>query len=160
MGFFDKFKKDKVLKQDQVKYAEFQSLFQIHLLFCDKPTKPEANIIKEALNIKFGDIDIVSGDKSLTSFAVKKYTVKFKEGAVPPQVLMMEVQPFKQESISEFDRAQLWDVKDNEALLDNCKYRLIISDMMAAPMEYKERCELLIGWLEVALSLFPNCTAI
>lgn len=159
MGFFDKFKKDKVLKQDQDKYAEFQSLFQIHLLFCDKPTKPDANIIKEALNIKFGDIDIVSGDKSLTSFAVKKYSVKFKEGAVPPQVLMMEVQPFKQESISEFDRAQLWDVKDNEALLDNCKYRLIISDMMAAPMEYKERCELLIGWLEVALSLFPNCTA-
>lgn len=160
MGLFDKFKKDKVLEQQLDKYAEFQSVFQIHLLFCDKPDKPEANIIKEALNIKFGDIDIVSGDKSLTSFAVKKFTVKFKEGSMPPQVLMMDVQPFIQETINKFDRTQLWDVKNSEELLDSCRYRLIISDMMAAPMEYKERCELLVGWLEVALSLFPNCKAI
>ena len=65
---------------------------------------------------------------------------------------MMEVQPFKQETISDLDRTQLWDVKDNEELLDSCKYRLIISDMMAATLEYKQRCELLIGWLEVTLS--------
>lgn len=160
MGLLDRFKKDKVLKQELDKNADFQSLFQIHLLFCDKPNKPEANIIKGALNIKFGNIDIVSGDKSLTLFALKKYTVKFKEGSIPPQVLMMEVQPFKQETISDLDRTQLWDVKDNEELLDSCKYRLIISDMMAATLEYKQRCELLIGWLEVTLSLFPNCTAI
>ncbi|WP_341473346.1 DUF4261 domain-containing protein [Clostridium estertheticum] len=160
MGLLDRFKKDKVLKQELDKNADFQSLFQIHLLFCYKPTKPGANIIKEALNRKFGNIDVVSGDKSLTSFAVKKYTAKFKEGSIPPQVLMMEVQPFKEETISEFERTQLWDVKDNEELLGSCKYRLIISDMMAATMEYKERCELLVGWLEVALTLFPNCTAI
>ncbi|MBU3213981.1 DUF4261 domain-containing protein [Clostridium estertheticum] len=160
MGLLDRFKKDKVLEQELDKNADFQSLFQIHLLFCDKPNKPDANIIKGALNIKFGNIDIVSGNKSLTSFELKKYTVKFKEGSTPPQVLMMEVQPFKQETISEFDRTQLWNVKDNEELLDSCKYRLIISDMMAAALEYKQRCELLVGWLEVALSLFPNCTAI
>lgn len=160
MGLLDRFKKDKVLKQELDENAKFQPLFQIHLLFCDKPNKPEANIIKEALNRKFDKIDIVSGDKSLTSFAVKKYTAKFKDGAISPQVLMMEVQPFKQETISELDRTQLWDVKDSEELLDSCKYELIISDMMAAVMEYKERCELLVDWLEVALSLFPNCKAI
>ncbi|ERK29098.1 DUF4261 domain-containing protein [Clostridium intestinale] len=160
MGLLDRFKKDKVFKQKLDENADFQSLFQIHLLFGDKPNKPEATIIKEALEIKFGNIDIVSRDKSLTSFAVKKYIAKFKEGSISPQVLMMEAQSFKQETISELDRTQLWDVKDSEELLDSCKYRLIISDMMSATMEYKERCELLVGWLEVTLSLFPECIAI
>jgi hypothetical protein len=151
---------DKVLKQELGDNGEFQRLFKIHLLFEEKPNKPDTKTIQEALEKKFGKTEIVSGDKALTSFAVNKYSVAYKEGSLPPQVLMMDVQPFQQDTISELERTQLWDVKNSGEILSNCKYRLIISDMMAAGLEYKERCDLLVGWLEAALSLFPTCTAI
>lgn len=121
MGLLDRFKVDKVFKQKLDENADFQSLFQIHFLFGDKPNKPEATIIKEALERKFGNIDIVSRDKSLTSFAVKKYIAKFKEGSISPQVLMMEAQSFKRETISELDRTQLWDVKEIKKLKKESK---------------------------------------
>ena len=32
--------------------------------------------------------------------------------------------------------------------------------MMSAGLEYKQRCELLMDWLETALKQFPNCAAV
>lgn len=160
MGVLDKFKKNKVFKQELDKNADFQHIFQMQLLFEEMPVKPEVKIIQKALSNKFGDIDIVSGDKVLSSFAVKKFTADFKDASIPAQVLMMEVQPFSAVEIDDFSRSQLWNVENGSELIDSCKYKLTISDMMCSTLEYKHRCELLVGWLQVAASLFPNCTAV
>lgn len=159
MGLFKK-KNKKVFNQDTNEKIDFQNVYMMHLLFEKEPTKPSADVIKEALIKKFGDVDIVSGDKALTSFAIKKYSAEFKEGCIPPQVVMAEVHEFNEESIDEFSRAQLWDVADGNELLSKCNYELFIFDLMSSVLDYKERCELLMDWLEVAVEIFPECKAV
>lgn len=86
MGLFKKKREPKEeLKQNLEEKAEFQNLYQIYLLFEEKPVKPEAGIIHTALEETFGAIDIVSPSPALTSFAVKKYLAQFKDGACRPR---------------------------------------------------------------------------
>lgn len=148
------------MKQNLEEKAEFQHLYQIHLLFEAKPEKPAADVIREALERTFGDIDTVSGNAALTSFAVKKYVAQFQDGALPPQVVIADVQEFRQDSIDSFSRTQLWNAADPEELLERCSYEIMLFDMMASVMEYKDRCDMMMDWMETALSLFPDCTAV
>lgn len=159
MGLFKK-KNKKVFNQDTSEKIDFQNVYMMHLLFEEEPVRPSADVVKTALDKKFGDVDIVSGNESLSSFAIKKYSAQFKEASVPPQVVMAEVHKFNEDSIDEFSRNQLWDVEDGDELLSKCKYELFIFDLMSSVLEYKDRCELLMDWLEVAVCLFPTCKAV
>ena len=158
MGLFKK--KKEAFKQDTTQKIDFQNVYMMHLLFEEEPMKPSVDTIKSALVRKFGEVDTVSGNEALTSFAIKKYSAQFKEGSLPPQVVMAEDHEFNQDSIDEFSRNQLWDINDGDGVLNQCKYELFIFDLMASVMEYKERCELLMDWLEVAVELFPECRAV
>lgn len=129
----------------------------IHLLFEEEPVNPNYNIIKKDLERKFGDVDVVSKNELLTSFAINKYSSKFKEGCILPQVAVAEIHKFNENSIDEFSRNQLWDVEDGDKLLATCKYEVFIFDLMASVLKYKERCELLMDLVEVALEIFPKC---
>lgn len=157
--FFKK-KANKVFNQDLSNEAEFENVYRMHLLFEDKPTKPKPSVIKDALDRKFGECHSISNNEGLTSFAINKYSVEYKEGKMPPQVVMAEIHDFNGESISEFDRQQLWNVENGNELLNKCKYELFIFDFLASGLEYKERCEILMDWLEVAVELFPECRAV
>ena len=140
--------------------AEFQNTYFMHLLFVEKPQQPDNGAIGQALNQRFGDVDLVCPGPGLISFAVKKYPVTYKDGVVPAQVVMTEVREFKQDTIDDFARSQLWDVQNGGEILDSCRYQVSIFDMMSAGLEYKERCELLMDWLEAAMELYPGCTAV
>jgi hypothetical protein len=109
---------------------------------------------------KFGEVDIVSSNDKLTTFAIKKYSIALKDATIPPQILMMDVQLIKADEIGQIERSQLWNVDNGVGLLNECRYSINTSDFMASSMDYKERCELLIDWLEVAVELFPECKAV
>ncbi|MBS6954087.1 MAG: DUF4261 domain-containing protein [Enterocloster asparagiformis] len=147
-------------KQNTQDKAEFQNIYFMHLLFAERPQRPETEAIGRALEACFGQVDQVSPGPGLVSFAIKKYPVTYKDGVVPAQVVMTEVRDFAQDSIDAFSRSQLWDVQDGEEILASCRYQVSIFDMMSAGLEYKQRCELLMDWLETALKLFADCTAV
>lgn len=65
---------------------------------------------------------------------------------------MADFTPFDPASVDRMQRSQLWDCPDGEKLLDSCKYKLMLSDFLAAGLEYKLRCRMLARWLEIALS--------
>ena len=140
--------------------AEFQNIYFMHLLFAEKPQQPDNGTIGRALNRRFGEVDLVSPGPGMVSFAIKKYPVTYKDGVVPAQVVMTEVREFEQSSIDDFARSQLWDVQNGGEILGCCRYQVSIFDMMSAGVEYKERCELLMDWLEAAMELYPGCTAV
>lgn len=146
--------------QNMQEKAEFQNIYFMHLLFRERPQKPEPDVIKQALEKCFGAVDIVSPDQELTSFAIRKYPVHYTDGEVPAQVLMSGVQEFDGGEVDGFSRSQFWDVRDADALLDACHYQIMIFDMMSAGLEYKERCGLLMDWLETAVGLFEECAAV
>ena len=154
--------KNEVFKQNLDTKGEFQHIFQIHLLFKERENRPQGKVIQEALNARFGKTDIVADVKeSLSTFAVWKFLVEYKDNQkVPAQVLMSDFENFDAGTIDQMQRSQLWDCPNNEEILATCKYKLMLSDFLASGLEYKERCELLTGWLETTLELFPDCIAV
>lgn len=141
------------------KKAEDAHVFFMWLLFENEPQMPQNILLVQALRRKFGAVEKVAGEGGLRSFAVKKYLCHFKDADLPPQILLGDAQPFFQDSVSEFERTQLWNVEEGEELLKRCRYQVFISDMMSF-MDYRDRCELLMDWLETAVEVFCDCTAV
>ena len=158
----DQQKDQKVFRQNLDEKGSFQTLFQIYLLFTEKGTRPDGKKIQKALLSKFEKVDIVANVKdSLSTFAIWKYIVEYKDKQrLPAQVLMSDFEPFDENSIDSLQRSQLWDCPEKDEILAACKYKLMLSDFIASGLEYKERAELLTGWLETALELLPDCTAV
>ncbi|WP_334077863.1 DUF4261 domain-containing protein [Paenibacillus sanfengchensis] len=151
---------ERVLQQNLDEKSEFQRLFQMYLLFEENAERPNAEAIRNALETRCGKTDTVSPDDALSSFAVEAYKVAYQEGELPAQVMMADVTPFQPEMITDLERTQFWTMLDAEDVLQKCRYKLLISDFMAAGLDYKSRSALLADWLEVAVSLFPTCKAI
>lgn len=147
-------------EQDLSKHPDKSVMFLMWLLFEGKPVRPSVNEIKQALENKFGEVDIVSEREELSSFAIKKYNCEFKEGILPAQVVHSNTMEFTQDTISEFERYQLWNVPDADDLLSRCTHKVLVSDMMSAVMEHKLRGEFLMDWLETAVALYPECIGV
>ena len=149
-----------ILQQDLSQEAEFSHMFMIELLFEERPALIDRDALEKAAREKFGEIETVMSGDEMISFAVKKYTAHFKEGDIPPMAVLAQGLEFDSSSVSEFDRYQLWDVRDGGELLDKCRFKCFVSEMMSAVMDYKDRCEMMMDWLECVLPLMPECTAV
>ncbi len=75
-----------------------------------------------ALETRCGNTDTVSPDDALSSFAVEAYKVAYQEGELPAQVMMADVTPFNQETITDMERTQFWTMPDAEDVLQECHY--------------------------------------
>lgn len=157
------------VRQDLSQKAEFANMFMIYMLFEEKPELLDVETVRRAAEEKFGgtepmitpSVETVSTQQELMSFAVKKYTAHFKDADIPPQVVLAQGLEFDSGKIGVMERSQLWDVQDGGELLDRCKYQCFISDMMGgAALDYKDRCEMLMDWLECVLPMFPTCKAV
>lgn len=166
MGLFGfgkkKDRQEEPIKQDLKEPGEFQSLLTMQLLFREKGDRPSVEQIKAALTEAMGEVDVVADvDHSLSSFAIKRYPVVYDGGqSVPAQVLLTDFAPFDSGKVDAIQRSQLWDCQNGEELLDSCGYQVMLSDFMAAGLDYKDRCAMLMDWLEAALKLFPDCEAV
>ena len=144
-----------VLKQERSTQDTFQHVFFLQLLFRKMPMSPSVEALQAAAEAKFGPVDIITGQdgQGLCSFAVKKYICHFKDASLPAQVnfySLLECSAKKE--LSPLQRTQFWDVPDGAALYDSCPYILAISD--------RDRCNLLMDWLEATLTLLPDCAAV
>ncbi len=156
------------LKQDRAQQDQFQQVFFMHLLFREKPELPSEAALLDALRKRFGEVDLVvpfkdekGGDNRLVSFGVKKYTCEFQDGSMPAQIMMYGFDAHKEnDALTPLQRSQFWDVPDGGAVYDSCPYAIWLSDFMAATLPAEDRCNLLMDWLEVALELLPQCTAV
>lgn len=149
-------------RQNTKEEAEFSHVYYMHLLFREKGERPLAETLKGELEKRYGRTDLVTdADQKLTSFALFRYLVEYKDGEkVPAQVMMMDYQPFDQERIDAFQRSQFWDCPQAEQLLDECGYELVLADFLASGLPYMERCDMLAGWLDLVLRFLPECEAV
>ena len=158
----DQQKDQEVFRQNLNEKGSFQTLFQIYLLFTQKGTRPDGKEVQKVLLSKFEKVDIVANVKdSLSTFAIWKYIVEYKDNQrLPAQVLMSDFKNFDGNNVDLMQRSQLWDCPEKDEILSNCKYKIMLSDFMASGLPYKERCAMLTEWLETTLELFPDCIAV
>lgn len=149
-----------VLKQNLDERAEHSSLNMLRLLFREKVALPSPKVIAQKLKERFGNVDVVSDDEQLQSFALLDHMVTYNSGEKAPAMLLIASLPPHQEPLGDaIARTQFWNVPNGEELLDSCPHQLMLSDFMSAALPAQKRAELLSEWLEVALELFPHCVA-
>lgn len=161
MGLFRK--KEKVLNQDlSQKDNRPGMVFIIHLLMEDMCDMPEKVFMKSVMQKHFGEVHCFSHSSELAGFEPLKYSVHFEKDNIdaPPQLMVMKCIDIKKPLLDDIARSQLWSCKDAEQILSTCKYQVIASDMLAAGLDYKERAEMLVDYVEALVEMFPTCKAV
>lgn len=134
---------------------------EIELLFEDMPKAPTANAVFREAKLRYGDINIISRKENHLQFSIDKYVSYNKDNTTSPVELAIgSINDFNNESISEFERSQIWNIKDSETILNNMKYSLKIWDINAQRQIPKERALMLMDFVDIALKTYPTCKAI
>ncbi len=173
MGFFGK-KDKKVKEQEQQKQEEQKQdfkqdlsqeesnvgIFPMHFLFEEYCEVAPLERTKEVLQKHLGDVEIfMHGEKGL-GFRVDRYNANFQEGSLPPQILLTQCCTSENESIDAMTRSQMWDCPNREEVLEKCKFKIIFMDVFGRAMDYKQRSEMLMDFLEAFIELYPSCKAV
>ncbi|MBO4458327.1 MAG: DUF4261 domain-containing protein [Butyrivibrio sp.] len=161
MGFFKK--EEKVLKQDLNQHDNHPGMvFMIHLLMEDKCDIPEKEYMTKIMQKHLGEVDCFSHSTEMAGFAPKKYSVHFEKENVtlPPHLLIMGCIDIKQPLLDDIAKSQLWNCEESEQILNSCKYQVVTNDMLAARLDYKDRAEMLVDYVEALVEMFPTCKAV
>lgn len=150
---------DEILQDKNKLKNHFANIYRIELLFNDKNEKPDIVDILSKLSRELGNVEILS-DTGLKTIAFRDYSTKYDKGELPAQIMYSDYVEFDIDKISEMTKSQSWDCKNIDDMLEECNYKIILSDFMSGKLEYKERCSLIITFLNVLLKFYPNCIAI
>ena len=152
MGFFGFGKKKKKDKPG--------SVFLMRLLMRSEYNMPDKDFTLEIMKKYFGDVDYLCPSDKTFSFLPKKYTSNLKDGSITPQLIIMECKKTDNSHIDEITRSQMWDCPESEEILSECKYEVIATDLLAGAMEYKDRADMLMDYMEALMEIYPMCVAI
>ncbi len=149
-----------VFKQDLSKEENPGGVFIVKLLFKEAPQFPPKERLEEVMEKHLGTIDCFWYDDKGAGIAAKDHICHFKDADVPPNFMITPPCEFKGEEIGVFERSQMWDCPDKDRVLEECKYQIIITDMLAGALPPVERANMDMDFAEAAIELFPSCEAI
>lgn len=159
MGLFSKVA-DKFVKKEKDEYKESNTVFIVHLFMKEKCPMPDKEYMAAIMEKHLGEIENVSYNEENAIFAPKKYTVEFKDGKMPPQLLVAQCSEVKNFHIDDIARSQMWDCPESEQILQECKYHVIAADFLGNVLEYKDRAEMIMDFTEALVEMFPECEAV
>ena len=136
------------------------AVFVIHLLMKEPSTMPEKEHMTQIMEKHLGKVDCFCHDGKLAGFAPQKYMLEFKDAKVPPQLMVMDCVSSDGMNIDEITRSQFWDCPDSEKILSEFRYHVIANDMLAGGLDYTDRAEMLVDYIEALVELYPSCEAV
>ena len=151
---------EEILQQDTSDTIRPGMVFMMQLLFEEKCSIPDKKYATEIMEKHLGEVDNFAYKKDMACFAAKKYIVEFEDGKIPPQLMIMGCNEFDSSTVGEIERSQMWDCPESQEILEKCKYQVFATDMMAAGLDYKERADLDMDFMEALIEMFPQCKAI
>ncbi len=157
----NKKEQEEVLQQDLSQSVQPGMVFIMQLLMKDKCTMPEKQAMTSIMEKHLKDVECFCYDEKVAGFAAKKYLAQFKEGAISPQLMITSCEDFHGDKVEELQRSQMWDCQeDRNRILSECKYQVLATDMLAAPLSAHERAEMLMDYLEALVEIYPECEAV
>lgn len=162
MGLLDKFKKkpNDVIRQDLSRITEPGEPFIMHLFMKEKCEMPDKGLMLDIMQKHLGEIDCFCHDDEAAGFASKRYQAEFKEGSIPPQLMVMGCIETDGYNIDEITKSQMWDCPESEKILAECRYQVVATDVLGGAMTYKDRAEMLMDYMEALVELYPTCVAV
>lgn len=137
------------------------AVFIIKLLFKEKPEFPDKEAMTQVMAKHIGETECFWHDEKGAGFAAKNYVAHFKDADVPPQLMITYCSEFDSSQIGDFERSQMWDcLNERDRILNECKYEIIATDMLAAGLPAVSRANLDMDFLEALIEIFPECEAV
>lgn len=159
MGLLNKIFKKKEKKQEKEQVPP-GVVFVMQLLFEEPCDVPEKEFMGSVMQKHLGEVENVTYEEQMATFAVHKYLAEFEDATVPPLLMIMGCKEFDASKIGTMERGNMWNCEESEKILESCKYQVFVSDMMAAALHYKERAELVMDFLEALVEMYPGCKAV
>lgn len=154
---------DNVLKQDTDNIAQHPGMvFMVHLLIDEKCAMPDKEYMHKIMNEHLGETDCFCYDEKIAGFAPKNYIAHFENGKtnIPPQLMITECIKIPKPFMDDIALSQLWDCPEGAEILESCKYQVLATDMLAAGLDYKDRADMLVKYIEALVEIFPACKAV
>lgn len=137
-------------------------VFIVHLLMDEMCEMPKKEYMHATMSKHLGEVDCFCHDDQVAGFAPKKYKVHFEKDNidVPPQLMITNCTKIEKPIMDDISRSQLWNCQNGNEVLDACKYHVIATDLLAAGLDYKERAEMLVDYIDALVELYPTCRAV
>lgn len=131
-------------------WEHFARVYMVELLFKDMPLELHPSQIYKSLLAQFGRVEILGEDKPAThgnrllQFAFPEKGTSTDAGTMPFIIAMMlpdrqNKLPLHNEPNYAPSFSQSWQFPDAKEALENCRYSLLVNDMLASGVEYKQR---------------------
>ncbi|MCI8669723.1 MAG: DUF4261 domain-containing protein [Lachnospiraceae bacterium] len=148
-------------EQDLSKKEQPGLVFVMQLLMKNKCEMPKQENMTEIMQKHLGKVRCFVHEENMAGFTAENYRVEFEQGSIPPQLMITECIKFPADRIDDFTRSQMWDCQeDRDRILSECGYQVIATDMLAGNMEYPNRADMLMDYLEALVEMYPECEAV
>lgn len=160
MSLFNRFKKKDMQPQQNADDAGM--IFSVHLLMEEMCDMPKQEHMQQIMNKHLGETECFCYDERVAGFEARMHMVHFEEDHtdIPPQLLITNCMKIDKPVIDGFSRSQLWDCPEGSDILDICRYHVFATEVLTAGLNYKERAELLVDYIEALVELYPTCKAV
>ena len=136
-------------------------VFAANLLMKEKCAMPDEETMLSVLSKHLGEVEVFGTRIIASSFALKQHMANFKDASVPVQIMISECDEFAVEKINDVTRSQMWDcINDRDQILSECRYSVLLTDMLGGGLPARERADVVMDYLEAALELYPQCEAV
>lgn len=150
-----------VFQQDLSKEEHPGAVFVIHLLMKEPVELPDKERMTEVMAKYLSEVECFWHNEKGAGLEAKKYLAEFKDVSVPPQLMITPCSPFSEESIGVFQKSQMWNcMGERDRILEECKYQVFATDMLAATLPMEQRAELDMDFMEALVELYPQCEAV
>lgn len=173
MGLFSNFKKKKPADTRQEAKENLKKfdptirpggVFMIQLLMKEQCAAPSVERMTEVLSKNLGKVEAYGDqnrEKGIFSFSAWDYQSEFQDAKVPVQLSILGCEPFQADRIDEMKRSQMWSCReDRDRILSECKYAVMVNDMLGGGLKAQVRANMLMDYLEALLELYPSCEAV
>lgn len=138
-------------------------VFFMQLLMKEICEMPSTERITEVLSKYLGEVRPGSINEVFSGFFAMDYQAEFKDGkAAPVNLMISQCDVFQaDQQIDEMKRSQMWECRnDRDRILSECKYHVVVNDMLGGGLPSKVRANMLMDCLEALLELYPSCEAV
>lgn len=150
-----------VFEQDLKKEVRPGGPFLMQLLFKEPVALPDKERMSAVMARHLGQVECFWHDEKGAGFAAWYYKSQFKDGPVPPQLMITSCSSFSGADFDAFQKSQMWDcMEDRDRIFNECRYQVVATDLLAAGLSARERAQLDMDFMEALAELYPACEAV
>lgn len=147
-----RFEKNNNGKLEKVADA-FAETYSVELCMKEKPIII-ANKLLENMKKYCGNVELISNQDNNISFAFTDYILEYKNASVPVSIVVSTFDQKPNKERLKRSLEQSWSFKNKESL-EECKFTLLVTDIMAIGLEYTKRIKLFQKVLYAIVEIMP-----